>query len=383
MKLGSTLQIIKQPVRRAIALGAGVLAYFSLASPLKADNIMGKVESVPSLTAPKKAKITFTNTSSGTPYIASIDSLTGAFSTDVPAGTYERKIEADNNFVVNDTINVAGSTTMNDLQTIEDIGKTSSNYSSILEILKTLINARDSDPGHTLIRWSDSNIPIKVYPRNYNPSDSLSMPDSLRTCFDDAMNDLVNKSNNKVKFTEISSPDTVGISFVYLKNNQMPTPGVLGWTEIDSYYPDFSPKHVTISINREVVTPSVGGPFVFRREFGRSTGTTDNCNDPNYIMSYNSTATSYSADEGKSYSIYYTLHNQTNMFHHKNSVYNGVEGQPTTQINPFKTFAITSTYPNPARSNLNIEYKLAGNENKQVTLKTYNMLGIIHFEVQL
>jgi hypothetical protein len=69
----------------------------------------------------------------------------------------------------------------------------------------------------------------------------------------------------------------------------------------------------------------------------------------------------------------YTLHNLTNMFKHKNVVYNGVEGQPATSVNPFKTFGIVSTYPNPANEFTNISFNLPAIEKARFCL--YNIAG--------
>jgi len=348
------------------------VALATLTNTALGDTISGKVEQVPSLTAPKKAKITFTSTSSGTPYSTSIDSLTGLFSTDVPAGNYERKLQADKCFEVIDTIVVNNDTTMNDLQAIENLGITSTYFTNVLDEVKTLTFTRDSDPNKIMERWKNTDQPINVFARNYDAADTLSMPSNLRACFDSAISDIVTKSDSIVQFNETSSYNSIGVNFEYRKNAQMTIPGVDGFTAVEESYPDGSPKKVRIEINRETVTP-ISGEFVFRREDMRLLVTVASSPDPSFIQGSSSTATELHHDEGLILQIMYKLNNLTNMFKHKNVVYNGVAGNPPEQaVYPFKAMNL-SNYPNPATSYTNIKFNLPTNERAKVSL--YNITG--------
>ena len=293
-----------------------------LAMPLVAQNqVTGHVEKVPSETN-AFARTTLTNTSNSDKYAALTDSTTGNFSLNVPTGIYQRKVEVQNCFLYIDTLDINAPQTMS-LQMIEDIGKTSTEYSSILEILKVLTATEDPPLSKNTImeRWHDTDRPIKFFARNYDPADPYSMPQDYRIFLDSAKNDINNKSATIVQFNEQSVAVDVGINFEYRHNNEMPAPGVLGYTLIEESYSDNSPKKVTIYINRDNLTNNAKNQ-TFRREFMRPMITTNSALDNTYIMGNQSQATVLHPDEGKVLQIMYTLANLTDMLPYKNVVVN-------------------------------------------------------------
>lgn len=56
------------------------------------------------------------------------------------------------------------------------------------------------------------------------------------------------------------------------------------------------------------------------------------------------------------------------------TILSGVEGQPEKIVFPFKSMNL-SNYPNPAKNNVTISYKLPENTQSKTTLKVYNITG--------
>jgi hypothetical protein len=280
-------------------------------------SITGHVESVPSKSN-AYARITLKNTSDNTEYVAYTNPGTGNFEINIPSGNYDRKVEVQNNFLFADALAVDGSQIMN-LQSIQDLGKESTVYGSILEVNKVLTFTLDWSPNIIMERWRDEDMPIKVYARNYDPSDPYSMPPEYRSFFDSAINDIETKSASAVMFSEQSSPVDIGINFEYRKTDDMPQP-VNGWTIYEELYPDNSLKRVTIYINRETLSSDYAKNRVFRKELMRALATTDDSIDPIHLMSSTSQTSVLSNDEGKALQIMYTLKNLTDMSKHKYTV---------------------------------------------------------------
>ncbi len=172
------------------------LFFFLPITMFSQNTITGNVESVPSKT-PAFARVTFTNISNPTEQFTTLTDInTGNYQLDVPAGTFERKIEAQNHFLYDDNMQVNNSTQM-DFQVIEDIGSTSTYHPNILNVLKTLTATLDGFPDPEVERWNDSNLPIPYFANND------SMPTVLRQYLDSALLDITTKSNGKVRFTEV------------------------------------------------------------------------------------------------------------------------------------------------------------------------------------
>jgi len=302
-------------------LKASVALLFALiANIFPQTNITGHVQSVPDLTN-AFARIWFTNTTTLDSFYIFTDSLTGNFSTSITPATYIIKVEVYNHFLYKDTLALLIDTNLY-LQAIKDIGCTTTYYQTILEVLETITKTKDPPYSMNTIleRWQNEDQPIKVFRRNYDPSDPYSMPQDFVPFFESTQNDISTKSNGKVLFSEQSSPVDVGINFIYVPSNEMPIPGTLGYTLIEEYYPDNSPKKVKIYINREISASSTDG--VFCREFMRTMITTNAANDPNYIMAWQSIAEVLHQDEGNALQIMYTLKNSTDMKNHLYEVVN-------------------------------------------------------------
>jgi hypothetical protein len=122
-----------------------------------------------------------------------------------------------------------------------------------------------------------------------------------------------------VVFNEQSTPVDIGINFLYVPGNEMPIPGVGGYTLIEEYYPDNSPKKVLIYVNRDYLTDYAKNR-IFRKEFMRALGTTDDSSDPIHFMSFISQTQYLSEDDGKVLQIMYTLKNGTDMSKHKYTI---------------------------------------------------------------
>ena len=299
--------------------GKTILPLTFLAMPLMAQNqVTGHVQSVPNKSN-AFARVTMTDTSNGTQYTTLTNQNTGDFELNIPAGGYQRKVEVQDHFLFQDTLDINSSQYM-DLQTIQDIGKETTFYDNILEVLKVITGTRGYPFGNYLLeRWHDEDQPIKVWKRNYDANDPQSMPPAYAAFLDSAVNDIFNKSNGKVVFSEQPTAVDIGINFIYVHSNEMPIPGSLGYTIIEEVYPDNSPKKAKIYINRDNLSGQQKNG-TFRREFMRSLATINDALDPSYIMAWQSQAEFLHPDEGKALEIMYTLKNGTDMKPHQYTV---------------------------------------------------------------
>lgn len=191
--------------------GKAILPLTFLALPLMAQNqVTGHVESVPSKSN-AFARVTMTDTSNAQQYSTLTNQNTGNFEITIPSATFQRMNEVQDHFLFLDTLAINASQYM-DLQSIQDIGKETTFYETILEITKTLTKTRNPPLNLNTImeRWHDEDLPIKVWKRNYNPADPYSMPESGYAEFlDSAKNDIFNKSAGNASFIE--QPSSVAI----------------------------------------------------------------------------------------------------------------------------------------------------------------------------
>ena len=291
------------------------LASLALFGSLNAQTVSGHVESVPSMTTPK-AKVTFVNKSTQEKYATLTDSLTGDFSLAVPPGTYTEIVEALNNFNYQDTSIAISSDLVQNLQIIHEEPVQSTYYNNILALTKELTGTRDPpyQAFPLLIRFSQ--IPLREHPRDYDPLDSVSMPQSpidFRSLFDSVKTMFKNKSNSKVQFRDASTDSAYGIEFVYPKNADMPVPGVLGWTDFISGIGTELLK-MKCYINREENTTTDDVIRSFLKEFVRALGYYDASIDPQHIMyEHGSSSTVLSNDESYVLQITYSLDHGTDM----------------------------------------------------------------------
>lgn len=281
-----------------------------MAMPVMAQsNINGNVESVPSKT-PAFARLTFMNLADTTQKnIAFTDSLTGDYSLlNVPNGPTERKVEVTGHWLYKDTVNVNGNEQM-DFQIIKDIGNTSPYHPNILNVVKTLTATLDILQDPEIERWNDYAFPVKFCANND------SIPSGVRQYLDSALNDIIMKSDGKVQFNEVFTEPDTGIVFRYRETAGMPCGGASGCMYYDSWFPDNSPKHMTIYIN--IQQPSTQFNSTFRKELGRAMPMFAYSTDPDFIMAINTQAQVFHEDEGKASQIMYTLKHNTNMRAHR------------------------------------------------------------------
>lgn len=290
--------------RRSIILGSTLLFASSFLNPveLKAQTpVTGNVESVPSMTH-KKAKVVFRNQSTGNEYIAVTDTLTGEFTRSLPNGTYTQLVEADSNFRYRKpNILITGATDI-DMRSAEFLPITSPFYTNIMQVLQNITTGG-------IGTWADSNRPINVYPRRPNESDPFAMQVFDTTDYNEAVNQIVTLSGGKVQFNETADSNTIGINFKHVPQGTPPLGNNSGFTVVNEYYPDLTPKRVTCYINRDVNVLH----HTFLRELMRALRTFNTGNDPQYIMGGTSFAQNLHQDEGQMLKLMFTLNNRLSL----------------------------------------------------------------------
>lgn len=268
------------------------------------STVSGNIMSVPSMQH-KKAKITFTNKTTGKQYIDTTDT-NGDYSKELPDGNYFQRVEVLNNFLINDSGLVVSnglfwqryngfdytypSSTL-DRDMIDTTTITEPSYNgSLLAVTRDLTNGATNT-------WDFPNRPIPIFPNR------AQMPSYDTLAYRLAIEETVSKSNGKGAYVETADSNIVGINFKYADNNHMPVPGVPGYTTYDEYFPNGTLKRVTIWINTDVIMPKNG----FEKELGRARRLFANANTTSYIMHQLSTANGWHDDEGKVMELMYSF----------------------------------------------------------------------------
>jgi hypothetical protein len=281
--------------------------------------VSGTVQTVPSRTTPTEAKITLTNTSNGNKYAQR--TRDGTFTLNVPNGTYEEKVEVQGNYLLQGNVSITGNKTINE-KIIEDKPLTSELYlgwnRSLLFLFKSLTATTDGSPRGTLLsRARDS--PLKIFARNYDPEDPISMPQGIRPYLDTILADINVKTDAILQFVETGT-DPVRVQFQYPTSAEMPMSGVFGWTM-------FNYDLTNIWIDRQFLLYYMNNNQhnknngIFARELYRATAMFTNSADP-AMVSYTSgpTAARFHPDESEVIKRVFTLDNGTDMFRHKDVV---------------------------------------------------------------
>lgn len=318
------------------------------------NQITGYVESVPDK-IPAFARVTLTNTANESQkYIALTNPSTGVFEIDVPNGTYTRKVEVQDHFLYTDTKDINSSQQM-DFQIIKDIGSTSTYHPNILNVVKTLTATLDGFVDPEIERWNDSHVPIPLFANRDN------IPSYMLPYLNSALDDIITKSDGKVQYNEVNSDPEAGIAFEYRKIIEMPAPGS-GYTQYDSYFPDESPKHITIFIATD--NPEDQYSQVFRKELMRAMPTFAYSQDPSFIMSFASNPSVLHPDEGKALQIMYTLKHNTDMRGHKEIVINDPVPVELTTFNAIKNNNIVDLLWNTATEVNNYGFDIERKKDK-------------------
>jgi hypothetical protein len=280
--------------------------------------VSGTVQTVPSKTTPTEAKITLTNTSNGNKYAQRTKD--GTFSLNIPNGTYEEKVEVVGDYLIQGNVSITGNKTINE-KVIEDKPLTSELYlgwnRSLLFLFKSLTATTDDSPRGTLLSRSRDS-PLKIFARNYDALDPLSMPLGIRPYLDTILADINVKTDGILQFIETGT-DPVRVQFEYRPNAQMPL-GSFGYTLFDY-------DLTTILMNRDLLLYYMNleqhnrNLATFARELYRAMGMFTNSADP-AMISYSSIAVSgrFHPDEAEVIKRVFTLDNGTDMFRHKDIV---------------------------------------------------------------
>jgi hypothetical protein len=290
------------------------------------------------------------------------DSTSGNGNTSLPNGLFAVTARTKNNYRFEDTVDINRNQNI-DIQTIEDIPITSSYSTNIKGVVNTLKFNTENPTGGLgiLLRWKDEDMPIPVYHEN--------MPDAVHRAENDfAVNDLLVKTDSTIKSREVNTDSTVGILFKYIPLDSMPM-GALGWTIVDKFYDDGSPKHVTILIAKDIDV-SRG---TFCREYGRALAIPSLSPDPSFVMYVSGPSQEFHPDEGHAIEIIYKLKNFTDMKKHKNIIDTTITGVRELKDKQPKGFKLEQNYPNPFNMSTNIKFSIV--RSQLTILKVYNVLG--------
>ena len=346
-------------VRKTLETITSVLA---LALPTMAqNNISGNIQSVPSMT-PAYSGITLKEIDGLTTVSTHTDSTTGNFSTDVPSGTYEMTIKTIGHRRYVDTLTINSDLNLDTLQMIQSIKAASSYFKDNLDVMIQLNRARAPPPYIPTNRWNDKNKPIRIYQQN--------IPDSTHRQENDfAINDLLTKTNSTIKFTEANTDSSVGVRFYYTPVDSIPIHS-LGWTTVDEYNDDRTPKHMTVLIakDRDVSRGT------FCREYARILRLFANSPDPGFVMYTGGAAQEFHIDEGHAIELLYKLKINTDTRKYKDDIDTTtleIKNQTNKQL--FKNFELEQNYPNPFNMETIIQYKIE--DAAKVMLTVYDVRG--------
>ena len=297
-------------------------------------NVTGKLISVPDNDC-IKGKITLQDMANGKKYTSAIDNTTGSFLISIPTGTYQRTIEAINHYFFLDTLSIKTDTTLNK-EIVKYLVVNSTNYQGynkpFLLLFKDMTNTWRNQPGQVIHRWAPTNgdtTVIPVFPRRYDPNDSISMPAEWATAYDSCVDYLGTcEIKDKIRFEEKITNDSVhNIHYSWSNNNQMPIPGSYGYTirgPADAQYIGNS----GIWMNRQFLY-TAGIRITNLREIVRSLGLESNSIDPTSVMWVNGNGNRVlSSDDINILRTLFSLTPATDMFPYKDSVITYVNFPP-------------------------------------------------------
>ncbi|MDP2208243.1 MAG: T9SS type A sorting domain-containing protein [Bacteroidota bacterium] len=353
----NTLKAIKRTIE-------AILITAALAMPLKAQNtISGHLQSVPTTT---NAHSGVTLTAVPGPFMSNTesDSTTGDFSLNVPDGTYELMIKTVGHRRYVDTLTINSNQDLN-IQVPEWIPTISTYFTDVIDLVNCLIDGYGSKGRKGLPRWRDEEQPIRVFHEN-TPADTIF-----------THNYEFAKTSGTAKFREADADSIVGVKFQYKPRSQIPFGGN-GWTVVDTWYPDFTPKHMTVTIANDEPYPGVG---TYLGELCRVLRLFNTSPDRMHVMFTDGNINKeLSTDEGNALNIIYKLklNTDTRKFKPiKDTTISGIKDY--VNDNP-DNFILEQNYPNPFNPSTNFKFSIARRSggiatSQLTTLKVYDVLG--------
>ena len=203
----------------SIIIPVSALLFASTYDAPAQSTISGNIQTVPSMSNG------YGRVSYGPKNVLS-DKNTGNFSLSVANGNYSRLVEVPNCFQQSDNTSVSGNQNVNfqEMENVPISDNTKKYHQDNLEVLTYVAGTLGYFP---IIRWNDSNLPLKVW------ANRSAMPAIFAQYFDSAIADITSKSNNAVQFSEQSSPQPVGVDFYYVPLSDPHLGGKNAATEID------------------------------------------------------------------------------------------------------------------------------------------------------
>jgi hypothetical protein len=328
------------------------------------NKVTGNLQSLPSMT-PAYSGITLKQIDGQETAHTESDSTTGKFSLDVPSGTYEMIIKTKGHRRYIDTITVNGNLDLDTLPMIQSIKTTSTYYTDQLDLANCLIDGYGSKGRKGLPGWHNDLRPIRIFHENM-PTDTI-----FRFEYNQATTDISNKTNSTAKFREADTDSVTGVKFEYRPRSQIPLQSA-GYTTVDSYNDDLTPKHMTVLIANDQPYINVN---TFLRELCRVLRLFNTSPDPNMIMfSQGALVNELSIDEGHAIELLNKLKLNTDTRKYKDYVDTTITEVKnlTNKLQP-NNFKLEQNYPNPFNAETIIQYTLK--DAAKVSLKVYDIEG--------
>ncbi len=352
--------LVGRQKKRLLALLPLIAPFYVVAQDA---NVSGHIQVVPDMTNAQSG-IHMKNVLTDQVYSTFTDSL-GNFSQTVPAGKYFRTIQTIGCRRFEDTLDVIADTVLNE-QMVKPRKALSTYFTDDLEVANCLLYKYKVDGVSNLLRWNDSHIPIR-----FSTDPAFPMPTGTphRERLDTALTDLLAKSHGSAKFREAVDDSVVNVLFKYLPRSQMPG-GHSGWTVTDDFFPDGTPKHMTVLIANDQPYVSVG---TFARELARVLRLYNTVPDRNFVMFIDGPAQRFHPDEGNGIELIYKLKVHTDTRKYKNFVDTTLTGITDLLNDKPEDFKLYPNYPNPFNPTTVIKYDLP--TGAYVSLKVFDVLG--------
>lgn len=291
------------------------------------------------------------------------DSITGNGTLNVPSGTYELMIKTKGHRRYIDTLTINSNQDL-DIQVPEWIPTISTYFTDAMDLLNCLKDQYGSQGVSKLRRWRDEHQPIRIFHEN-TPVDTI-----FRHNYVSAKNSIFERTSGTAKFREADADSIVGVKFQYKPRIQIPFGGS-GYTVVDTWYPDFTPKHMTVTIANDEPYPGAG---TYLRELCRVLKLFNTSPDRMHVMFTDGNINKeLSIDEGNALNILYKLKLNTDTRKFKPIKDTTISGVKDYANNDPNNFILEQNYPNPFNASTIIQYDLKKSVN--VKLEVYDNLG--------
>lgn len=349
-----------KPLKRGLE---AIIITTALSIPLKSQNIVNiHVQSVPSL---KNAHSGITLTAIPGPMSAhtETDRLTGNGTLNMPTGTYELMIQTLGHRRYIDTLTINSNQDI-EIQVPEWIPTISTYFTDAIDFVNCLLGGYGSQGGYRLFRWRDEDQPIRIFHEN-TPANTI-----FKHNYESAKTSIFEKTTGTAKFREADADSIVGVRFQYKPRSEIPW-RVNGYTVVDTWYPDFTPKHMTVTIANDEPYPGVG---TYLGELCRVLRLFNTSPDIMHVMFTDGNfVKELSVDEGNALNIIYKLKLNTDTRKFKPIKDTTILGiKDYANDNP-DNFILEQNYPNPFNSSTIINFSLP--RASHVRLSVYNTLG--------